>query len=654
MKKQPLHITTSHNATLWLLASLLLAFAPHTLRLPIAISVLCLLFGLWRFTIERRATATLPHKLVRTLLLVATLVIIYLHYNTLLGREAGIALLAAMLSLKLLEMRSVRDYVVVILLGYFLAITLVLYSQTLPMAAYMIAVAFMLTATLIELNLQQEKSALTRNLKLTAKLFMQAAPVMLILFFLFPRIPGPLWSLPDDAHSGTTGISDKMSMGSISNLSQSDKIAFRVAFDGDIIDNNLSYWRGPVLWNTDGKNWYAGNATRGISYYRPQGKPINYTVTLEPHNQKWLYGLDLPAMAPAQAVISNDFQLVTQSKVQELQRYKMTSYSKYETGPLTPDDRQRALQLPSHRNSRAVSLGQQWQQQLHDPEAIVAQALNYFNQQPFSYTLKPPLLGNNPVDEFLFNTQQGFCEHYAASFTVLMRAAGIPARVVTGYQGGDFNPVGGYLIVRQRDAHAWAEVWLANKGWVRVDPTAAVAPERVELGAESAFAELFNRQSTLQFDNDFLSSHWLKLRYGWDTLNNGWNQWVIGYDSLKQSQLLSRFGIDSIKQMAVIMAIAIIAALTILLLLSIRRDRKQHDPISSAYHRFCQKISAIGIQRQSYEGPVDFAQRIIKQRPDLAPQVLQINDLYIALKYRPRHTQHQLKHLQQQIRRLKF
>ncbi len=655
MKKDLAHITTSSTTTLWLLVALLLAFAPHALRLPLTITALCLLFGLWRFNIERRPAAKLPHRIVRTMILCTTLVIVYLHYGTLLGREAGIALLATMLALKLLEMRTVRDYIVVILLGYFLAVTLVLYSQTLPIAAYMILVAFMLTATLIHLNLQQEKRSVQASLRITGKLFIQAVPIMLILFFLFPRIPGPLWSLPDDAHSGTTGISDEMSMGSISNLSQSNRIAFRVAFDEQIIDNSLSYWRGPVLWQTDGKNWRVAPAapSRTLSY-RPKGEPVHYTVTLEPHNRKWLYGLDIPATVPPQATINRDFQLITQSKVKELIRYEMSSYSEYETGPLTSDERQRALQLPASRNSRAVALGQQWQQQLQEPEKIISHALQYFNQQPFVYTLKPPLLGENPVDEFLFNTQQGFCEHYAASFTILMRAAGIPARIVTGYQGGDFNPIGNYLIVRQRDAHAWTEVWLAGQGWVRVDPTAAVAPERIEQGAETLFSERFNRQSTLQFESVFLTSSWLRLRYGWDSLNNSWNQWVIGYDTLTQSQLLSRFGVDSIKQMAIIMVIAILSALTILQLLAMRRSRKKQDLISSTYQHFCQKFSAIGIQRQPHEGPIDFSQRVIAARPDLAPQVLQISDLYIALKYRPRHTQQQIKELQQQVRRLKL
>jgi len=656
MKKHLAHIVISRNTTLWLLTSLLLAFAPHILSLPITLSTLCLIFGIWRFSIERRATVILPPRIFRALLLCATLVIVYLHYGTLFGREAGVALLACMLALKLLEMRSVRDYIIAILLGYFLAVTLVLDNQTLLIAAYMLIVAFMLTATLIDLNLPQKSKPITINLKITAKLFAQALPVMLILFFLFPRIPGPLWSLPDDAHSGTTGISDEMSMGSISNLSLSNKVAFRVAFEETVVDNNLSYWRGPVLWKTDGKNWRTGDSAhinRDISY-RPMGNPINYTVTLEPHNQKWLYGLDLPATAPSLAVINRNFQLVTKTEIKELTRYKMSSFSEYQTGPLSSNEMQRALQLPANRNSRAVSLGQQWQQQLQSPLAIVNHALQYFNQQPFSYTLKPPLLGNNPVDEFLFETQQGFCEHYAASFTILMRAAGIPTRIITGYQGGDFNPIGNYLIVRQRDAHAWTEVWLEGRGWVRVDPTASVAPERIEDGAESAFSELFDRQSTLQFNSGLLTKNWLKLRYGWDSLNNSWNQWVIGYDSLKQSELLSRIGIESIKQMAVAMVIAVITMLTALLLLSMHRNRKKQDAVSLIYQRFCQKLSTIGIQRLPHEGPIDFTQRIITLRPDIGPQILQINDLYIALKYRPRHTQQQIKYLQQQVRQLKL
>jgi len=656
MKKHLAHIVISRSTTTWLLLSLLLAFAPHTLRLPVTISAICLLFGLWRLAIERRPTATLPHRFVRALLLCATLTTIYLHFGTLFGRDAGTSLLACMLALKLLEMDSVRDYVIAILLGYFLAITLVLYNQTFPMAVYMFVVAFMLTATLIDLNLLQQNKSIRLKLKLTARLFMQALPVMLILFFLFPRIPGPLWSLPQDKNSGTTGISDEMSMGSISNLSQSNEIAFRVAFEDEVIDNDLSYWRGPVLWKTDGKNWNTdkGKPTNRDLSYRPIGEPISYTVTLEPHNQKWLYGLDLPATVPSQAVINREFQLITQTEVKDLTRYTMSSYSEYQTGPLTADERARALQLPTNRNSRSVALGQQWRQQLQSPQAIVSHALQYFNQQPFAYTLKPPLLGNDPVDEFLFETQQGFCEHYAASFTTLMRAAGIPTRIVTGYQGGDFNPIGNYLIVRQRDAHAWTEVWFENRGWVRIDPTAAVAPERIEDGAESAFSELFDRQSTLQFNNSFLANNWLKLRYGWDSMNNGWNQWVIGYDSLKQSKLLSNIGIESVKQMAIAMVIAIITALIALLLLSKYHNRQKQDEISSAYQRFCRKLSTIGIQRLPHEGPVDFAQRIINHRPDLEPQILEINDLYIALKYRPRHTQQQIKHLQQQVRRLKL
>ena len=656
MKKHLAHIVISRSTTIWLLLSLLFAFAPHTLRLPITISAICLFLGLWRLAIERHPTATLPHRAVRALLLCTILITIYLHFGTLFGRDAGTSLLACMLALKLLEMDSVRDYVIVILLGYFLAITLVLYNQTFPMAVYMFAVAFMLTATLIDLNLPQQNKSIRLNLKLAAKLFTQALPVMLILFFLFPRIPGPLWSLPQDKDSGTTGISGEMSMGSISNLSQSNKIAFRVAFEEEVVDNDLSYWRGPVLWQTDGKNWSTGNSkpTNHNLSYRPTGAPISYTVTLEPHNQKWLYGLDLPATAPSQAVINRDFQLITKTEIKELTRYKMSSYSEYQTGPLTADERARALQLPANRNSRTVALGQQWRQQLQSSQAIVSHALQYFNQQPFSYTLKPPLLGSDPVDEFLFETQQGFCEHYAASFTTLMRAAGIPTRIITGYQGGDFNPIGNYLIVRQRDAHAWTEVWLEKRGWVRIDPTASVAPERIEDGAESAFSELFDRQSTFQFNNDFLTSNWLKLRYGWDSMNNSWNQWVIGYDSLKQSRLLSRIGIESVKQMAAAMVIAIITVLIALLLISKYHNRQKQDVISSAYQRFCRKLSTIGIQRLPHEGPVDYAQRIIKHRPDLEPQILEINDLYIALKYRPRHTQQQIKYLQQQVRRLKL
>lgn len=635
----------------WLMFALALALAPHVMRLPPVISLFCILFGIWRIMAAHYAWP-LPANGTRTVLTVAALCGLYLSFGTIFGRDAGFAMLAIMLGLKLLEMHTLRDTMLVIFLGYFLGITTVIYTQSIVIAMYMLFVALIMTATLIDLNQFRDGRQIAFNLRLATKLFAQALPLMLLMFFLFPRIPGPLWGLPEDAHSGKTGLSDTMSPGSISSLGQSNAVAFRVNFDGPMPSASSRYWRGPVLWYTDGKNWNpSGNSAVPKILpvevkYSGIGTPVDYDVTLEPHNKTWLYAMDLPATIPPNSRMTPDYQLHAEQPVVSLMRYKMSSYPNYQANIITMNEWLRARQLPANANPRTRALGESWAESIGSKAEIIRHALRYFNEQPFAYTMNPPLLGNDPMDDFLFNTRKGFCEHYAASFTVLMRAAGIPTRIVTGYQGGEYNPLGDYLIVRQSDAHAWTEVWLEGNGWLRIDPTAAVAPERVEKGIDSALAD--ERKSEI-FNSDALASMWQRMRYSWDSVNNLWNQWVLGYDQSLQSEFLSSFGIKSWKEMTLwlMMGLGIIVFVTItLMFLSLYTT---HDPVIREYRRFCKKLGRRGIQRAPAEGPLDYAARVSALKPELASDVHIISKLYAAIRYGEKYSALRLRHLRRRV-----
>lgn len=635
------------NNLAWILASLGLAIGPHLGHMPLWVGPLCLALGLWRVAAERGKTK-LPNRGLLFALTVAATAGILAHFHTLLGRDAGVTLLVAMIALKLMEMKSSRDTMVVIFLSYFLVITGFLYSQSIPMALYLLLVVLVTTTAMIGYNDVNHGLSVRPRLRLAGSLLIQAVPLMLVLFVLFPRVP-PLWGLPKDAHAGMTGLSDSMSPGTISQLIQSEATAFRVKFDGAPPRPNARYWRGPVLWDYDGRTW----ATRTPLEDRPAqlvplSQALNYTVTLEPHNQRWLFALELPATLPPGSRASGDLQILTPSPVQHRLRYSAASHTRYRLGSeLTKNERQRALHLPVETNPRTRKLAERWRNTLPNPQAITNEALAMFRNQAFIYTLSPPLLGQQAVDDFLFRTRRGFCEHYASAFVFLMRAAGVPARVVTGYQGGEMNPLGDYMIVRQSDAHAWAEVWLNQQGWVRIDPTAAVSPDRVESGIAASLPT-----AELPFALTRLDTAWLKrARLSWDLLNNNWNQWVLGYGHERQRSFLSRFHASLASWQG--MTVALVAGIAALLLgialwMLWHAPRRGTDPVQAAYQTYCARLARRGIAKPAHEGPADFALRAVRQRPDLAPQIERITQLYIHLRYgRQRET---ARELQQAVR----
>lgn len=637
------------------LLALAVALLPHMTHLPLLVIVMFAALAAWRWTAAHRGWS-LPGMPVRTLLTILALTGVFLSFGTVFGRDAGAALLVIMLGLKLLEVRRHRDAVIVVFLGYFLTVTMVLFSQEFMTFALLAIALLLLTVALMELNhpSSSENRRLRPLMKRSAILLAQALPLMLIMFVLFPRLPAPLWNLPEDAWSGMTGLSDSMSPGSISALGQSDSVAFRVSFEGTPPAQEQLYWRGPVFWHTDGRKWSPDGREDSTPIalespaFTPAGPSIAYTVTLEPHDRRWLFALEMPATAPEGSRHSADLLLLANRPLRQLTRYRVESHMDYRAMRMTGGERVRALQLPDA-NPRARALGEQWRRQGGGSDAIVQRALDHFGAEPFHYTLNPPLLpGRDPLDDFLFTTRRGFCEHYAAAFTVLMRAAGVPARVVTGYQGGELNPIGDYLIVRQRDAHAWAEIWIDDRGWVRVDPTAAVAPHRIERGSRES---LLDERSGMRnsFERGILGGMWRQARFGWDTLNNRWNLWVLGYGPDNQNTLLSRFGLRSWFGMTLTMLAAVGVLLLAIAFALLFRRGPGGDPAARLYERFCAKLARRGIHRAPAEGPVEFAARARDQRPDLAAAIDSINRRYVAIRYGGIGTMQQLRRLRREI-----
>ena len=611
-----------------LLAGLALAASPHASHLPAWTTAATAILFAWRLIIAWKAMRLPPRWLMLTAA-VAGIVADILTYRTIFGRDAGVALLVLLLALKLMEMRSQRDVYVVSFLSYFLALTNFFYSQTIPTAALMLVTVYVITASLIGFNATACRPM--ENFRAAGALLVQAGPVMLLLFFLFPRVSGPLWGLPQDAFSAVTGLSDTMSPGSISQLSLSDAIAFRVKFEGTPPPRPQLYWRGPVFWHFDGRTWRAAGLPRvqRAVQFEPLGAPVDYEITLEPHNRQWLFALDLPARLPPKTRITSDYILLSVPPVRSRIRYALRSYPSYRTtAGAEPADFRTATSFPREVNPRAQNLAREWRRSLGNDEAILRQAIDFLRAGKYGYTLLPPLLGMHTVDEFLFETKEGFCEHFASSFVFLMRAAGVPARVVTGYQGGDINPVDGYMVVRQADAHAWAEVWLENRGWVRVDPTAAAVPLRVNAGIAAAAPQ----GTPLLMRTNF---GWLRsLRDNWEALGNRWNQWVLAYNPDRQREMMAWFGIrsPSWETLAMVLFWTVASVLGVIALWLFARYQPV-DPTQRAWLAFCRKLGRVGVARNDSEGPLDFSERAAARLPARAEAMRAIAGLYVEIRY---------------------
>ena len=454
-------------------------------------------------------------------------------------------------------------------------------------------------------------------------------PLALLAFLLVPRLSSPLWGAPSQDQA-RTGLSNTMSPGNFTDLLTDDHPAMRVSFEGAPPPADLRYFRAYVMWDYDGRSWHyidARHVQARETAPIQAGASIQYQISLQPTHQRVLPTLDVPLMAPAQARLQPDREVMADKPVNDQLSYQLRSALQYRLQPALDERSQKlGLRLPTSFNPRTLALAAQWRAHYgSDNSAIVQAALNLFHDGGFRYTLAPAPLGRDAVDDFLFDTREGFCEHYSSAFTVLMRAAGIPARVVTGYQGGYWNRYGNYLLVRYSDAHAWSEVWLAGRGWVRIDPTGAVRPERVSLGAAAAAGD-----QMAWYRNDWLQG----LRNHWDIVNRWWDQGVIGFDTLRQRGLLTPFGIrdTDTAMLGMLLAISSVLFIAVGLAWALLR-RRLHDPLRDALGELERKLARKGIARRASEGPQHYLSRAARALPVQRDELARLMKSYLELRY---------------------
>lgn len=615
----------------WLFAVALATTLPHVLHLSIHLSAFALLmlgWSVWLWWHARR----LPSRWLIVLCTLFAAIAVLVEFRTLFGREAGIALLVLFTALKLLEIRSRRDAYVSIMLAYFVLLTHFFDSESIFTGLWLLASVVLVTATLIRLH-GGPRHHILPTLRLAGRMTLQSLPLMIVLYLLFPRIGGPLWGMPKDAYTARTGLTDQMAPGSISHLVQSGEIALRARFDGPLPERSKLYWRGPVLDETDGSTWRMAPLPTSIKapVIESDAPPVTYTLTLEAHQQRWLLALDAPAKAPANARISPVMTVLAQQPVRQRQRHEMTAQTRYRFNVIeAPVTLKRALLLPPGRNPRTRALAEEWRRSDPRPENLVQRALTHFRQEKFFYTLHPPILGKEPTDDFLFLSRRGFCEHYAAAFVTLMRAAGVPARVIGGYQGGELNPVDNHLIVRQSDAHAWAEVWLEGRGWVRIDPTAAVSPSRIESGIAAAMSADEPLPTLIQIDSD-----WLKgLRNRWEAINNGWNQWVLGYNADRQRDLLHSLGFENPQwQTFGSLLLGVFAVFFFGVSAWILYQRPRIDPARQLWDQALRQLRRHRIECAEWEAPLALAGRLQAEHPEVGRAMAEVARHYLAARY---------------------
>ena len=612
--------------TLAALGLCMLPFWPHQ---PLWLNALLLLLLAGRATLAVQGHRQPPAW---TLALLALLVGWALTgvYATLAGRDGGTALLLLLVALKTLETSRRRDALLLVLLGYFLSAAQFFFDQNTGVAVYTLLCALLLTACLIvwarpggALAQASPRPALRRS----ARLLLQALPLTVVLFLLFPRPDGPLWQMPiTSSASSKTGLGDSVTPGSVSSLAQDDSVAFRATFEGALPAPEERYWRGPVLEGYDGRTWSRAGDRFPLPRVTASGPTLRYRLTLEPSGQPWALALDVPTGVPVGLNVTGNLQLVLPGGVNTRRQFDLEAMTHYRYG-LDAPLQQLNLDtfLPAGANPRARALAESWAGL--SPAQTVDAAYRFFQTDGLRYTLNPPLLTSaDPVDELLYVSKLGFCEHFASSFAYLMRLSGVPARLVTGYLGGTVNRATAgspYLIVRQADAHAWVEVWLAGQGWVRIDPTAAVSPARLQGGLAAALPD----SAAAALENGRGLFPGLRLRL--DAFQNAWNQWVIGYDFARQQGLLSRLGLGEVGGLRYTLVLTLLLVLAALPAFWVRL-RRRGDPLLLAYRELGLRLK---LPMDETETPAEYARRAQKERPTRSDGIQSVTQDYLALRY---------------------
>jgi transglutaminase-like putative cysteine protease len=632
-------------ALAWIIAAQALLLVPHLARVPLWVIAVYLFAFAWRVQ-AYRGRAELPGRWLKVLLSGAAAGGIVLSFGSLLGMEPMVAFLLTAFALKLTEMRTRKDAYVVVFLGYFVLLTAFLFTQALALVVYGVLIVWVLTTALVCVHRTQVRLSDPRPMKLAAGMLLQAVPLMLVLFFLFPRI-GPLWSVPLKSHTAKTGMSDTLRPGDVSRLSQSDEVAFRVRFDGEIPAFPDMYWRGVVMSRLDGDTW---RSLRGFEMpgrerreppVRVRGEPIDYSVIMAPTQQNWLYALRYARPQRAGILALPDFRLYSPAAIEYETQYRVRSWPD-SILEVELSDWRRGVEtgLPQGDNPRTRELARELFADAASPRAFVDAALAYFRREPFYYTPQPPVLGDADVmDRFLFDTRRGFCEHYAYAFAVMARSVGIPARVIGGYQGGEVNPLNRTVIVHQFDAHAWNEVWLEGEGWVRVDPTAAVAPQRILYGLETAVAE----EGSFLLDSPlsplrFRGVYWInRMRLQYDALTYRWQSWVTGFDGAAQFDLLREVLGEVSATRSVVLLLGVGAgtmAVSAIFLLRARR-RPTRTPVQQEFVAYVEALKRRGVEVERGDTPRQVTERAVARWPEQAEVLRALGRAFSGAMYAP-------------------
>jgi transglutaminase-like putative cysteine protease len=637
---------------LLLLLAAAMALAPHAPHLPLWLSAAAAAPLLWRAFITVRGRRQPPLAVLAPLALLG-IAGVYASYGSLLGRDAGVAMLALLLALKSLEMHGRRDIFVVVFLSFFLLLANFFHTQGMLGAAWTLATVLVLLASLLSAQYGAVQPRLSQRLRLLGRMLALAVPLAALLFFALPRPGGPLWGAPHEGTQARSGLSDSMQPGAIASLALSGAAVFTARFSTPLPPQAQLYWRGVVLGDYDGATWTRlgakGRAPAGDSRIdiALEGQPSQYEVTLQASGQRRIFALDVPRsierLPGNPYVVSSALEVLTVQPMTSTVRYRASSQPRYRLqAGLSTVQQQPWLALPAGSNPRSVAWARQLRgsgAQMLAPADAIAAVLEHLRRAPFRYTLQPPLLGKHGVDDFLFTTQAGFCEHYAGSFVVLMRAMGIPARVVTGYQGGARNGDGASLTVRQSDAHAWSEVWLAGRGWVRVDPTSAVAPLRTQRNLDAALPPAsapsaltaWRALAGLDGGRGAALAAW---RQQWQQAEHAWSRWVLDTSPQRQRALLD--GLKHLPAHNLALACAVLALLSAVAgALVWWRQARQGDPLDALYAQFCRQQARRGYSRAPYEGPHGYAARLAagKATPEAHGAIAQFLAIYAAMKY---------------------
>ncbi len=633
----------SRHGSLWLLLAFAVSAAPLLRFLPLWLGAAGAVAIYWRIQILR-ARVGAPGRAVKLGLVVLCVAGLLVSFGRLDGLEPMVSLLISAYALKLLEMRNRRDALMTVYLGYFTAIVQCLFDQGMLTALLVALALVVVTAGLAGINMRDQRRAVARPLKTALLLVAQALPLMLVLFVVMPRLE-PLWSVPSPSGGAVTGMSDTMAPGDVTRLGRSAQIAFRAQFDGPMPPRHQLYWRGVVLSNFDGRTWSQGgewglplpmSPGQADLQFSGEEQSYRYGVVMERTGNRWLYGLDVPQPLSPGVGLSRDYTLGQRAPVNSRTGYQVRSWPNLamDGGGLEHWQWLLNTRLPEQGNPRTREVVRQWLSETAEPVELLDRLLALFNES-FVYTLQPPPLGRHTVDDFLWSTRAGFCEHFASAFVFFARAAGIPARVVGGYQGGEAHP-GGYLIVRQYDAHAWAEVWLENRGWVRVDPTAAVAPERIE----RSLLDLFGGEGMLFADSPlslvrFREVAWINwARLHLDQFEYAWSRWVIGYDDIQWGLLQHLLGGAEPLRIALFLVLGGLLALAPVLAVSLWPGRRlRRNPLDRQFVAFGNTMARLGLPRQPGEAAGDYARRCALRHPDLAPRIQTIAAAYQRGRY---------------------